>query len=114
MMKEQHRIAARVAARVKTSHVNLPSGVTDVAARLGPPLVRDRATGKTAYLYTDETPHMAFSGRAAVGEALSPARPAPRVSGAVPRRRKAVVRKISFPLNFHFRTGLIGLAAYFC
>lgn len=87
-MKEQHRIAARVAARVKTGHLELPRGVTSVAARLGPPVTKDRVTGRVAYLYTEETPHESFSGRCVVGKALSPVRPAPRVSGAVPRRRK--------------------------
>lgn len=112
-MKEQHRIAARVAARVKTGHLELPRGVTSVAARLGPPVTKDRVTGRVAYLYTEETPHESFSGCCVVGQALSPVRPAPRVSGAVPRRRKALPT-IVIPADFHFRAGLIGLAAYFC
>jgi hypothetical protein len=105
-MKEHHRLAATLAVRMRRHTLDLPKGATTVAAQLGNPISRDRITGKTMLLHVNSTKRLPLAGQAIKGGVLSPCRPRPGVSGAIPlaltakRRRRRVLRRALAFLTF--------------
>lgn len=92
-MKDQHRMAALLAARNLECGPVLPPGVTSVAATLGTPVRVDRTSRKRTHLYAEHTVHLDLDGQFVVGGVLSPRRAVPVHRGATPlptRRRWAV------------------------
>lgn len=84
-MKNPHHLAALISACNKHAAHQLPPDVVSVAARLGPPMVRDRKTGAVSYLFSSNTTaHLFLSGDAVVGGVLSPSRKPVKQSGASP------------------------------